>query len=594
MTSYDSFSDVELIELVRGGDNAAFGALWERHNRAGAVVARSATSTADPEDVTAEAYAKILTAIRSGGGPTSAFRPYLFTTIRNIATSWGRSRRETPLEDADALEDPSFEEDAAVAALDRSLTARAFRSLPSRWQEVLWYSEVEEMAPKEIGPLLGMSASAVAALAYRAREGLRQAWIQAHLATVSADSEHRWTIDHLGAYARKKTSRRETDRIDAHLAECARCSIVAAEAEEVGSRLGLVLLPLVAGIGGATAYTAWLHAGTGSAAYALGPDGVAAPAGTATSGGSATASTSTRWALGVTAAAVAAAVTIGFVIGPGIAQSLFGRTAVPSAQGPVKEPAPPADPAPADPPPATTPAPAPAVPETPPPAPVAPAAPAAPVVSAPVAPVPVAPLPVVAPPAAQPTTPTAPTTPTTPTTPTLAAPVIAGVDTGSGLYAGLLAPIVSGTSAPRATVTLFDHGVKAAEVTADSAGAWISPELTSVRPDFSITATQTGTAGDVAGVTSPASPATAGTVTVPLVTASGGVGSVSVRVHGVPGTTVRVVADGHPSPYTYVLDSLGDGAGSYTSIIVGPRRIGAAYEDGQRHGLVADVPIVVQ
>jgi hypothetical protein len=143
-------------------------------------------------------------------------------------------------------------------------------------------------------------------------------------------------------------------------------------------------------------------------------------------------------------------------------------------------------------------------------------------------------------------------------------------------------------------VTLFDHGMKVAEATADAAGAWISPELAAVQPDFSITAKQTGASGATAGITSAASPAITGTVSVPQVTASGGVGTVSIAVHGVPGATVRVFADGHSSPYTFVLDDLGDGAGDYTSIVIGPRRVGAEYEDGQRHGLVADVPIVVQ
>jgi hypothetical protein len=111
-----------------------------------------------------------------------------------------------------------------------------------------------------------MKANAVAALMYRAREGLRQAWIQAHIRSVPTDSECRWTIDRLGAHTRRALTSRNRDRMDAHLAECAKCSIVASEAREVGSRIALVLLPLAAGITGATAYAAWLqqHASTGT------------------------------------------------------------------------------------------------------------------------------------------------------------------------------------------------------------------------------------------------------------------------------------------------------------------------------------------
>ncbi len=49
---------------------------------------------------------------------------------------------------------------------------------------MLWYSEIEQMKPAEIAPLLGMKATAVAQLTFRAREGLREAWMQAHLRSV--------------------------------------------------------------------------------------------------------------------------------------------------------------------------------------------------------------------------------------------------------------------------------------------------------------------------------------------------------------------------------------------------------------------------
>jgi RNA polymerase sigma factor (sigma-70 family) len=276
--SVSTLGDSDLLERSRSGDKEAYAELWRRHSRAGITVARSYTSSFDPDDVVAESYAKIFQTLQSGGGPTGAFRPYLFTTIRNTAAAWGRARRETAIDDAEQIEDPAFSEENTLAALDRSLTATAFQSLPTRWQEALWYSEVEAMTPQEIAPLLGMKANAVAALTYRAREGLRQAWIQAHISSVPADSECRWTIERLGSYARKGLGRRETSRIDSHLATCARCGIVAAEAKDVGSRLTLVLLPLAAGLAGATGYTAWLQAGSHAAVYALGAGGVVMPA----------------------------------------------------------------------------------------------------------------------------------------------------------------------------------------------------------------------------------------------------------------------------------------------------------------------------
>ncbi|MET0297424.1 MAG: sigma-70 family RNA polymerase sigma factor, partial [Microbacterium sp.] len=253
--------DADLVLRTRSGDSAAFGELWRRHYRSGVTVARSVTSSLDPDDLVQEAYTRIYQSIQKGGGPTGSFRAYLFTSIRNTAAGWGRARKETAIDELDAVEDPSSSEHATSEALDRSLTHQAFRSLPTRWQEVLWYSEIEGMKPSEIAPLLGLKATAVAQLTFRAREGLREAWIQAHLRSVEDGSECQWTIERLGAYARNNLGRRDQGKVDAHLADCARCSIVASEAKEVGSRLALVLLPLAIGATGTAGYLAALQGG---------------------------------------------------------------------------------------------------------------------------------------------------------------------------------------------------------------------------------------------------------------------------------------------------------------------------------------------
>lgn len=262
----DGLSDDDLVERSRAGDERAYAELWRRHSRAGLAVARSATSAADPDDLVAEAFTKIFQAVQSGKGPRIGFRPYLFTTIRNLAASWGRDRREDPLEDAESIADPETAESTTMRALDRSLTAQAFRSLPDRWQEVLWYCDVEQLSPAAVAPLLGLTANGVSALAYRAREGLRQAWIQAHLRSIDDDSECRWVTDRMGAYSRGKLGTRETTRFEKHLVTCARCTVVLGEAREVGSRLSLILLPLTVGVGAATAYAAWIQAGHNAAA----------------------------------------------------------------------------------------------------------------------------------------------------------------------------------------------------------------------------------------------------------------------------------------------------------------------------------------
>lgn len=257
----DTIADAELVLRTRSGDAEAFGELWRRHYPSGMSVARSITSSIDADDLVQESYTRIYQAIIKGGGPNGSFRAYLFTSIRNTAAAWGRSRRESAIDELDSVADPDSTEQASNEALDRSLTAQAFRSLPSRWQEVLWYTEIEQMKPNEVAPLLGMKAGAVSQLAFRAREGLREAWIQAHLRSAEPGSECQWTIEHLGAYSRGNLGTRDHKRLEQHLDECARCMIVAAEAKDVSTRLALVLLPLVLGIAGSAGYLAALQGG---------------------------------------------------------------------------------------------------------------------------------------------------------------------------------------------------------------------------------------------------------------------------------------------------------------------------------------------
>jgi RNA polymerase sigma factor (sigma-70 family) len=241
-------SDAELIESARSGDSRAFGELWQRHYRSAARVARQCTSSIDADDLVSEAFARIYQRVLAGGGPEGAFRPYLYTTVRNLAATWGaRQSRDVQVDLIDDVEDDRIPDDPAAWALDRTLTARAFRSLPDRWQTVLWYTEVEGMDPHEVAPIMGMTANSVAALSYRAREGLRKAWLQAHINDAQASGECQFVMGKLGEHTRDGLGDRDRKRVEEHLTTCPKCSIVSEEVEEVGSHLAFILLPLILG-----------------------------------------------------------------------------------------------------------------------------------------------------------------------------------------------------------------------------------------------------------------------------------------------------------------------------------------------------------
>lgn len=246
-TTSDAPGDAELISAVRGGDVEAYGELFARHVDAARRLGRQLVSAGDVDDLVSDAFAKVLAVLQRGGGPDLAFRAYLLTAMRRLHID--RIRAGSRLRTTDDLTpyDPGVPfHDTAVAGFESAATAKAFASLPERWQMVLWHTEVEGAKPAEVGELLGMSANSVSALAYRAREGLRQAYLSMHAQDADSDA-CAWTRDNLGAYVRNGTSRRDSAKVEAHLGECRCCTAIYLELTEVNSRLSLVLGPLVLG-----------------------------------------------------------------------------------------------------------------------------------------------------------------------------------------------------------------------------------------------------------------------------------------------------------------------------------------------------------
>ncbi|MFB9570569.1 sigma-70 family RNA polymerase sigma factor, partial [Saccharopolyspora hordei] len=281
-------SDGELLEEVRNGSSAAYAELYERHVGAAYTMARQvARSAAEADDLVSEAFAKVLDALRDGRGPTTAFRAYLLTALRHVA--YDRTRRERKVQLADDVAEASGADvsvpftDTAVAGLERTLAAQAFARLPERWQTVLWHVEVEGQTPAQVAPLLGLTPNGVSALAYRAREGLRQAYLQVHLGQLDTeDQQCRATVDRLGAWTRNGLSKRETAQVEAHLDGCDRCRALAAELADVNGALRSIIAPLVLGTA-ATGYLAASSSG-GAAAGAVAAGSASGAAGAASSG----------------------------------------------------------------------------------------------------------------------------------------------------------------------------------------------------------------------------------------------------------------------------------------------------------------------
>jgi RNA polymerase sigma factor (sigma-70 family) len=226
-----ALSDAELLAHARQGDKAAFGELYVRHRSAARRLASSYRGAGDPDDLVQDAFERVLRALKRGGGPDEAFHAYLFAILRRLAIESIARTRDYPV---DEVPEP-VKAEARAEPLDpteRKILINAYGSLPERWQAVLWQTVVKGRQPRELAPALGVSANAAAALAYRAREGLRQAYLQAHLhAAPHPECEpHR---SRLGAYVRNGLGGRDRSATETHVSDCAECSAALIELREI-------------------------------------------------------------------------------------------------------------------------------------------------------------------------------------------------------------------------------------------------------------------------------------------------------------------------------------------------------------------------
>ncbi|THV43137.1 sigma-70 family RNA polymerase sigma factor [Glycomyces buryatensis] len=260
----EALSDPELINGTRRGDTTAYAVLYERHVHAARRLARIlARDSASADDLVSETFAKLLHTFREGGGPDLAFRPYMLQTLRN--TFYDRIRRDKRVEFTDDFSEHDSGEiyvDPAVEGQERRYAALAFGKLPERWQMVLWHTEVEEDSPAKIATMLGMTANGVSALAYRAREKLRQNYLTEHAAD-SPPEACRWTVDRMGARVRGKLGVRDVEKVDEHLQSCVSCNLLFAELTELNSGLRV---GAIAAIFLGTAAAPYLAAGAAAAA----------------------------------------------------------------------------------------------------------------------------------------------------------------------------------------------------------------------------------------------------------------------------------------------------------------------------------------
>lgn len=247
----EAVSDAALLAEVRageGGAEAAFEELYARHHAAAITLARRCAGADLAPEIAAEAFVRILALLRRGQGPHTTFRAYLAATINSVWVDHvRRDARHVWSGDEDDFAPLLTMSDGSADRAEAQVVASAFGALPPRWQQVLWLTSVEQVDHEEVGRLMGLAPNAVAALAKRARDGLREAYLTEHVgvSALSVDAECAEIAPLLAGYVRGTVRLRKRRRVESHLELCAPCRVAADDLDAMASRLGALLLPAV-------------------------------------------------------------------------------------------------------------------------------------------------------------------------------------------------------------------------------------------------------------------------------------------------------------------------------------------------------------
>ena len=254
-------SDDRLVEQLRGGSEAAFEAIFERHHRGVLAFCRHMLGSAEEaEDAVQQTFLAAYCDLLDSDKPIQ-LRPWLYTIARNRCLSVLRSPQRSAHSDA---EPPATEQLSAVVERRqdlRELLADLSR-LPDDQRAALVLAEVGGMPHEEIAAVLSCRRDKVKALVFQARTAL----IAGRTARETPCADIREQLANLtGSALRRRALRR-------HLQDCAGCRDYRDAVRTQRRELALVLpvvpsLTLKSGIlAGAGVTAAGAGAGAGAAA----------------------------------------------------------------------------------------------------------------------------------------------------------------------------------------------------------------------------------------------------------------------------------------------------------------------------------------
>lgn len=259
------------------------------------------TSVDEAEEARSYAFEELIRAVHSGNPPHTNPESFVFTVAkRRLYAQWNQNSREAPLDDSvEELADEA--RDPLITKLERTLATRAFLAMEPESRALLWRVLGEGISQHDLAHELGLSSAAVRKRVSRYRQELREHYLAAYASGV-ATSACEPMLDLLARRVSGTDTPRQRARLEAHLAECDRCSRVLRdlgdEAAVVRRAYGILPWALIAGV----SYGTLLDQQPTSAAAAPGPAasgggavGASAPAAGVAAGATASAGSGLRW-----------------------------------------------------------------------------------------------------------------------------------------------------------------------------------------------------------------------------------------------------------------------------------------------------------
>ncbi|HJS28371.1 MAG TPA: sigma-70 family RNA polymerase sigma factor [Anaerolineales bacterium] len=168
----------DLQTLASGGDQEAFGALYEIHvNRIYTYIYYRTGNQHDAEDLTARVFIRAMNHINTYQDQGLPFSAWLYRIAHNLVANWHRDnqrRQEISLDAEPGLQvDRNYPEDTLLHSEAENQLLGVIRSLPTDRQQLLILKHVDSLSNAEIGSIMGRTEGAIKSLYHRTLLELR-------------------------------------------------------------------------------------------------------------------------------------------------------------------------------------------------------------------------------------------------------------------------------------------------------------------------------------------------------------------------------------------------------------------------------------